>query len=141
MDSVWVEKDEVWWKMIPMVILALTVIVTVVLIYGSRRWESGTKEMHARLEAACLLVGTKAFGPNELVGLPAPVQKYFEAALPDGQFMISAVHLEAFGTISLSAPAEKWKRFTSMQEVITQRPGFDWEGRIEYDARSDRASA
>ncbi len=45
--------------------------------------------------------------------------------------MISAVHLELSGTINLRATAEKWKRFTSMQQVITQRPGFDWEGRID----------
>jgi hypothetical protein len=75
--------------MIPMVILALTVIVTVVIIYGSRRWESGTKEMHARLEAARLPVGTKAFSPDELIGLPAPVQKYFRAALKDGPSILN----------------------------------------------------
>ena len=114
------------------VILAVTGIVTVVLIYGSRRWESGTKEMHARLEAARLPVGTKAFSPDELIGLPAPVQKYLRTALKDGQSMISAVHLELSGTINLSETAEKWKRFTSTQLVITQRPGFDWEGRIDW---------
>ena len=31
----------------------------------------------------------------------------------------------------MSATGEKWKRFTSTQRVIAQRPGFDWEGRIE----------
>jgi hypothetical protein len=38
--------------MILMVATGLTVIITVALIYGSRRWESATKEMHAKLEAA-----------------------------------------------------------------------------------------
>jgi len=114
-----------------MVFLALTVIVTVALIYGSRRWESATKEMHARLEAARLPVRRMAYSPDELIGLPAPVQKYFRAAFKDEQPIISAVHVELSGTINMSATGEKWKRFTSTQLVITQRPGFDWEGRIE----------
>ena len=43
--------------MIAIVTLGLTLIIAVVLIYGSRRWESATREMHARLEAARLPVG------------------------------------------------------------------------------------
>ena len=117
--------------MIPVVVLGLTVIVTVALIYGSRRWESATQEMHARMEAARLPVGSKTFSPDELIGLPAPVQEYFRAALKDGQRIVSGVYVELSGTINMSATGEKWKRFTSTQRVIAQRPGFDWEGRIE----------
>lgn len=117
--------------MIPMTIFGLTVIVTVALIYGSRRWESSTAEMHARLEAARLPVERKSYSSDELIGLPAPVQNYFRAVLKDGQPIVSAVHVELSGTINMSAAGEKWKRFTSAQQVIVQRPGFDWEGRIE----------
>jgi hypothetical protein len=31
------------------------------------------------------------------------------------------------GTFNMSDTGEKWKRFTSTQRVIAQRPGFDWE--------------
>ena len=117
--------------MIPLVILGFAVIVTAALIYGSRRWESATKTMHAKMEAARLPVGRRTFSPDELIGLPAPVQKYFRAALKDGQPIVSGVSVELSGTINMSATGEKWKRFTSRQRVITQRPGFDWEGRIE----------
>ena len=47
--------------------------------------------MHARLEAARLPVARKAYSPDELVGLPAPVQKYFRAVLKDGQPIVAAV--------------------------------------------------
>jgi hypothetical protein len=117
--------------MILIVTLGLTVIITVALIYGSRRWESTTKEMHAKLEAARLPVGRKAYSLVELIGLPVPVQKYFRAVLKDGQPIVSVVHVEISGSINVSATGEKWKRFTSTQQVIAQRPGFDWEGRIE----------
>jgi hypothetical protein len=117
--------------MIPLVVLGLAAIVTVALIYGSRRWESATKKMRAKMEAARLPVGRKTFSPDELIGLPAPVQKYFRATLRDGQSIVSGVHVELSGTINMSATGEKWKKFTSTQRVIAQRPGFDWEGRIE----------
>jgi hypothetical protein len=117
--------------MIAIVTLGVTLIIAVVLIYGSRRWESATKEMHANLEAARRPIGRKTYSPDELFGLPAPVQKYFRAVLKDGQPIVSVVHVELSGSINMNATGEKWKRFTSMQQVIAQRPGFDWEGRIE----------
>jgi hypothetical protein len=117
--------------MIPTVTLWLTFIVSVALIYGSRRWESATKKMHAEMEAARLPVGRKTFCLDELIGLPAPVQRYFRAALKDGQPIVSAVYVELSGFINMSATGERWKRFTSTQRVTAQRPGFDWEGRIE----------
>ena len=44
--------------------------------------------------------------------------------------MISAVSVAHAGTFNTSETGEQWKPFTSTQRVITQRPGFDWEGRI-----------
>jgi len=117
--------------MILIVILGLTAIFTVALIYGSRRWESDTKEMHAKLEGARRPIGRKTYSPDDLIGLPAPVQKYFRAVLKEGQPIVSAVQVNHSGTFTMSDTGEKWKRFTSTQRVIAQRPGFDWEARIE----------
>jgi hypothetical protein len=83
------------------------------------------------LAAARRSIGRKTYSFDELIGLPAAVQNYFRAVLKDGQPIISAVYVEHSGTFNLSATGEKWKRFTSTQRVIAQRPGFDWEARIE----------
>ncbi|TRZ85132.1 hypothetical protein D4R89_12780 [bacterium] len=120
-----------WWKMILFVIIALTAIIAVALVYGSIRWQSATKEMHTRIDASRLLIGPKRYSSNELNGLPALVQRYFRAVLKDGQPMVSAVSVEHTGTFNMNETGEQWKPFTSTQRVITQRPGFDWEGRIE----------
>jgi hypothetical protein len=117
--------------MILIVTLGLAVIITLALMYGSGRWESATREMHAKLEAARRPIGGKTYGPDDLIGLPAPVQKYFRAVIKDGQPIVSVVHVELSGSINMSPTSEKWKRFTSTQQVIAQRPGFDWEGHIE----------
>ena len=117
--------------MILIVIVGLVAIVAVLFIVGSRRWESVGKEMRVNLEAARLPIAGKTYDSKELMGLPAPVQRYFQAVLKDGQPIVAAVDIRHSGTFNMSATGEQWKRFTSTQRVITQRPGFDWEARIE----------
>ena len=114
-----------------LIVLGVIGIVAIALVYGSSRWQSATQEMHAKLEAARLPIGAKTFSLNELIGLPAPVQRYFRTVLKDGQPMIEAVSVDHTGTFNMSESGEQWKPFTSTQRVITQRPGFDWEARIK----------
>lgn len=120
-----------WWEIILFVILGLTVIIAIALLYGSNCRQSVTKEMSAKLEAARLPMGTEKYDPDELLDLPAPVQKYFRVVLKDGQSIVSAVTVEHIGTFNMSETGEQWRPFTSTQRVITRPPGFDWEGRIE----------
>ena len=87
--------------------------------------------MHARLEAARVPIRPSTYSADELIALPAPVQRYFRAVLHDGQPMITAVQVQHSGTFNMGAAGENWKRFTSTQRVIAQRPGFDWEARIQ----------
>jgi hypothetical protein len=113
------------------IIVGLAVLATSVLTYGAMRWQSATDALHATLEAARLPVEPKTYSTNELVGLPAPVQRYFRAALTDGQPMISAVSIAHTGMFNMAATGnDQWRPFSSTQRVITQRPGFDWEARI-----------
>jgi hypothetical protein len=118
------------WKMILLVILGLLVIITVALLYGISRWQSSTREMHEKLEAARLPIEPRVYDSTELNGLPAPVQRYFRAVLKDGQPMVLAVSVEHTGTFNMSETGEQWRSFTSTQRVITRRPGFDWEARV-----------
>ena len=117
--------------MILLVLLGLAVIITVALGYGSRCWQSATNEMHAKLETSRLPIVVRSFDPNELIGLPAPVQRYFHTALKVGQPTVAAASVKHAGTFNMSEAGEQWKPFPSTQRVITQRPGFDWEARIK----------
>ena len=118
------------WKTIRLIILGLAVTIAGALVYGSFRWQSATNAMHAKLEAARLPVGPTTYSAHELIGLPAPVQRYVRAVLTDGQPMITAVTVEHTGTFNMEPTGDQWKPFSSTQRVITQRPGFDWEARI-----------
>lgn len=120
-----------WWKITILVILGLTAIIAVALIYGSHRWQSATKTMHANLEAARLPIEPTRYDSNQLNGLPVPVQRYFHAVLTDGQPVVLAVNVEHAGTFNMSETGEQWRPFTSIQRVITKRPGFIWDGRIK----------
>ncbi len=120
-----------WWRMTLLVVLGLTAIVAIALAYGSSRWQSLTGKMHVRLESARLPIVPRTYDSRELSGLPSPVQSYFRAVLVDGQPMVAAVSVEHVGTFNMSETGDNWNPFTSTQRVITRRPGFDWEGRIE----------
>lgn len=86
--------------------------------------------MHARLDAGRQPIRPTVYQASELIGLPAPVQRYFRAALTEGQPMVTAVTLDHTGTFNISLTEPQWKPFTSTQRAVTQRPGFDWEARI-----------
>lgn len=116
--------------MILFIFIGLGVIIAIALGYGSYRWQSATKQMHTKLEASRTPIETKTYNPNELLGLPEPVQKYFRAALKEGQPMVLAISVEHSGTFNMSETGEEWRPFTSTQRVITQRPGFYWDARI-----------
>lgn len=98
--------------------------------YGARRWEAGTRDLRARLEAARQLVAPGVVSFDELTDLPAPVQRYVRAVLRDGQPMLTAVRVRHHGTFNMGETTPQWKAFTSDQLVILRRPGFDWDARI-----------
>lgn len=120
------------WKSALLLIIGLVLFILIVtLLYGLNRWQACTKELRNNLEAARLPVEPKIYDSKEIEGLPVPVQRYFRAALKNGQSMVEAVSMEQNGTFNLRETGEQWKPFTSTQRVTTRRPGFDWEAHIQ----------
>ena len=109
---------------------------------GSKRWTERMATLTRELEAGRNLGSVKPLHPNEITphnlheleGLCTPVQRYFRAVLKNGQPIVSAVTIDMAGTIDMSAPAEQWKSFTSIQSVVNasagSRPGFIWDAKI-----------
>lgn len=116
------------------VILSIAVVIAVAaaaaILYGRHRWESGTNELLARLEAGRRAVEPATYDAREIENLPAPVQRYFRKTLRDGQPMIAAVTVEHTGTFNMGEKSDNWKRFASRQRVIAQRRGFLWDARV-----------
>ncbi|MDH4173251.1 MAG: hypothetical protein OEZ09_04120 [Betaproteobacteria bacterium] len=119
-----------WLKLIAGALALVAVVLIVANLYGAWRWEAGTRDLRARLDGARQSVRPARFDARALEGLPAPVQRYFRAVLRDGQPMVATARMEHAGTFNVSEAGEQWKSFASTQYVVTQRPGFDWDGRI-----------
>ena len=58
------------------------------------------------------------------------MQRYFQAALTDGQQIIATAAFTQKGTFNMSATADQWKPFAATQIVQTKRPGFVWNAKI-----------
>ncbi|GAB4337795.1 MAG: hypothetical protein Kow0037_21110 [Calditrichia bacterium] len=118
------------WKLIIVAIVVLAFVFTSAILYGTSRWQSVTKGLYAGMEAASVPITPKSYDPNELEGVPAPVQRYFQVVLKKGQPLVTAVSVEHTGTFNMSEGGEQWKPFRSTQRVVTRRPGFVWDARI-----------
>ena len=121
-----------WLKWIAWASAAGVVVFIALSAYGAWRWSAGTRALNERLDAARQAVAPARYdAARELDGLPAPVQRFFRAVLQDGQPMIAALSIEHRGTFNLAAEgSDQWKPFTSTQRVVTRRPGFVWNGRV-----------
>lgn len=119
-----------WLKTIILIVVAVVACVSLAALYGAFRWRSGTGKLRARLDEGRQSISPAAYDAHELEGLPAPVQRYFRAALKDGQPMIASVKVTHAGEFSMSETEPKWVPFTSDQAVVTRRPGFDWDARM-----------
>lgn len=120
-----------WIKWIALVCILVVVCIGLATIYGKFRWQSDTDRLRAKLTSGQRTIKPKIYDQKELEGLPAPVQRFFRTVIKDGQAIVSAVKLSQQGLFNLNEMEDKWSPFTATQLVITQRPGFDWDARIQ----------
>jgi hypothetical protein len=114
-----------------LIVVALVVVLLVgAWLYGAYRWNSETQQLRERLDAARVPVRPLTVDFRELEGLPPPVQRYFRTVLEEGQPMVVGVRVRHTGTFNMGETTDQWKPFNSDQQVVTQRPGFDWNGRV-----------
>jgi hypothetical protein len=114
---------------IALVLIAL-VLCFGVLVYGALRWQNKTNDLRAKLEAGRLVIAPTTYDAREIEDLPPPVRRYFRAVLKEGQPMITAARFAHAGEFNMGETKANWRPFTSTQLDTTQRPGFDWDGRI-----------
>lgn len=118
-----------WMAVATGALLALFVLLTA---FGAWRWNAGTRALIERLEAARWPGLPSRFAlARDLDALPAPVQRFFRAALADGAPLVTALRLAHRGTFNLAAEGpDRWIPFVSTQRVTMRRPGFVWDARM-----------
>ncbi len=119
-----------WFSWLVLVAAWLLVLALGLTALGAARWAAAAQSLTDSLVAAQEPVHVARHDARALVGLPAPVQRYFEAVLTDGQSMITAAGIGMTGRFNLSSTGAQWRPFTSRQQVRTRRPGFVWDARI-----------
>ncbi|MEG4319445.1 MULTISPECIES: DUF6544 family protein [unclassified Microcoleus] len=120
-----------WIKWIAIIGISIAVSLGIAAIYGSYRWQSNTDKLRAKLTDGRRTIKPKIYDQKEIEGLPAPVQRFFRTVIKDGQPIASAVKLSQQGLFNMSETEDKWSPFTATQLAIAQRPGFDWDARIQ----------
>jgi hypothetical protein len=120
-----------WIKSIVIITASIIVLFGLVGFYGKYQWRLSTDKLRAKLTGGRQTINPKTYDSKELEGLPDSVQRYFQAVLKDGQPIVAAVNLTQQGLFNMSETKAKWSSFTATQFVTTQRPGFDWDARIQ----------
>lgn len=101
------------------------------IVFGTFRWTDRTRKLRERLNAARVPCKPQVVDFDELDGLPAQVQRYFQNVLKEGQPMVTEMWMRHTGTFNMGETREQWKPFVSEQWVNTKRPGFVWNARIK----------
>lgn len=120
-------------RWVPIATSAIAVITTaaaVALAVGGVRWGRGTVRAVGRLTPPRPAArGVAAvYGPEQLVGLPAPVARYFTFALTPGQALVHYARFEQRGDFATRPGA--WRPFTAFEHVTVTPPGFVWDATI-----------
>lgn len=100
------------------------------LVFGTARWRMRTRALRRDLADSVGIVAPMSFDPRELEGLPAPVRRYFHAALRAGQPIVGRARIATEGEFLLDEKKSRWAPFTADQLFVARPPGFDWDARI-----------
>ena len=110
--------------------LAVAIALGLVMVGASRRWDTKVRDLVRRL-ADSSTVRVATYSERQIDGLPPPVQRYFRAALVNGQPVVAHARVVSRGTFNMGKPpADAWKPFTATQDFYPAAPGFVWNARV-----------
>ena len=119
------------WRRRAGIALAVTLAAAALAVLGGNlRWHSRTRDLRAALAASRTAPAPAAFDPREIEGLPAPVRRFFKAALRPGQPLVAGAQLATEGEFLMDAAKDRWAPFTADQLFVARPPGFDWNARM-----------
>lgn len=120
-----------WIKWMAIIGILILVSLGIAAVYGIYRWQSDTDKLRVKLTNGRRTIKPQIYDQKEIEGLPEPVQRFFRTVLKDGQAIVAAVKLSQQGLFNMNEMEDKWSPFTATQLAIAQRPGFDWDARIQ----------
>jgi hypothetical protein len=73
----------------------------------------------------------RVYTADDVDGLPAPVRRYFEHVLTEGQPYVRVARLTHRGEFRLGDATTPWRPLEATELATTDPPGFVWDARIE----------
>ena len=114
-----------------LLILGLLVVgVGSLLAVGDYLWRKRTAALLGRLWQASTTPRSTVFTEADLIGLPAPVVRYFRAVLHDGQPVVRHGRLTQRGHFLVRPTPDGWRLFAATQHFATYPGGLVWDARI-----------
>ncbi len=89
-----------------------------------------------QLFATASLAPARLYHEAQLVGLPAPVQRYFRHVLPDGQPFPRALRLRHTGQFKTDLDKD-WLAIEGRQYISAEPTGFIWQGTTRWFTARD----
>jgi hypothetical protein len=89
-------------KWIALIGILLIVLLGLASLYGRYRWQAGTDKLRTKLASGRRTIKHRIYNPKELEGLPAPVQRFFQTLLKEGQPIVAAVEFVHKGQFNMS---------------------------------------
>lgn len=116
---------------------AIVVIIITLIISGRIARANEVQKGLAMLESSMKNENPKVYKEQLIQDLPAPVRRYFEYALTDGQNYIQYLQLEHAGYFR-QKPTQKWSPITGEEYFAMDPPGFFWLGKIPWVSAVDQ---
>ncbi len=110
---------------------AIAVVATVAFLVGQERESSKIGQLEATLREGPRRTVSEFVDFASFSELPAPVARYFQHVLTDGQALIKTARIQQSGELRTSTATERWLLFTASQIVAPPATGFLWNARIE----------
>lgn len=119
-------------------LLKITLLLTLLLVtialalhfVGQTSWRSSIQLLQTELTGGAVTPSISAYSIQELEGLPAPVQRYFQTALADGQPLVRSARVRHSGSFNMGQVDDNWQPFKSDQMVVANPRGFIWDASI-----------
>jgi hypothetical protein len=102
-----------------------------VLAVHRRRVSNRIQDYTASVQECATPVSADPYEQSDVKDLPAPVRRYFETVLRNGQQHVSRVRLTQTGQFRLGGADASWYPFTARQSYSVSPPGYVWDADIE----------
>ena len=98
--------------------------------FGSVHWNGKTSQFVEKLIQTSPRGNAKKVSFEDIEKLPAPVAKYFQLALKEGQPLVRTAHIVQAGEFRSQTSDNGWGPFKARQCFSALSPGFVWDASI-----------